>query len=258
MGIYLYYHVIFHNTSIIIVYYNVKSDIKIGGGKTIMVSEIIKIIRGSSLIQKALREFVSMISNCEYLFNEAWIIISTQKDIEKIPQYFYDRDMEVNDQEKAIRRLLLEHLTINPHHDLSGSLALMSLVKDAERIGDYSKNILEAGILFKGSIQDIKFFNRLTITQKNLSNNFIMLQEAYRESNEKAAKEILIKYQSVKKECDHLLSDIFEESLSTNEAIITGLISRYFKRINSHQSNIASGILYPLDQIDFVRGDLID
>ena len=91
-----------------------------------------------------------MIANCEYLFNEAWRILTTQSKIEQIPQYFYDRDIEVNEQEKKIRRLLFEHLTINPQYDLSGALIIMSIIKDNERIGDYSKNLLEAGILLKG------------------------------------------------------------------------------------------------------------
>ena len=41
-------------------------------------------------------------------------------------------------------------------------------------------------------------------------------------------------------------------------AVVTALISRYFKRINSHLCNIASGIIYPLNEIDFVRGDIFE
>jgi phosphate transport system protein len=223
-----------------------------------MASEIINMLRGSTLIKRALDEFVTMIGNCEYLYNEAWRVLSTQDDIEKIPQYFYDKDIEVNQQEKEIRRLLFEHLSIRPKHDVSGSLALMSLVKDAERIGDYSKNIFEAGILYKGTVKGIKFFDRINETQKNIAANFPILQEAFKKSDENLAKKILNSYPTIKRECDKILYALFDAELSPNEAVVTAMLSRYFKRINSHVSNIASGIVYPLNEIDFVTGDILE
>ncbi|MDP6501730.1 MAG: hypothetical protein QGI51_01000 [Dehalococcoidales bacterium] len=30
------------------------------------------------------------------------------------------------------------------------------------------------------------------------------------------------------------------------------------RRFNSHMSNVASGIIYPLNEIDFVRGDILE
>ena len=88
-----------------------------------MASEIINMLRGSTLIKKALEIFVQMIDSDEYLYNEAWRVITTQKTIERIPQYFYNKDIEVNEQEKEIRRLLFEHLSIRPKHDVSGILS---------------------------------------------------------------------------------------------------------------------------------------
>ena len=223
-----------------------------------MTSEIFKMLRGKSLIKKALDEFISMIADCGYLYDEAWKILITEKSIEHIPQYFYNKDIEVNEQEKRIRKLLFEHLSINPRHDLSGALILMSLVKDAERIGDYSKNLLEAGILYRGNIKGMNFFNRLEVNQKRIADNFPILKKAFQESDEKLAKQILNSYTPIKRECDKVLNDIFEEKLSPNEAVVAALLTRYFKRINSHMSNIASGIVYPLDEIDFVTGDILE
>ena len=223
-----------------------------------MASEIINMLRGSTLIKKALEIFVQMINSDEYLYNEAWRVITTQKTIERIPQYFYNKDIEVNEQEKEIRRLLFEHLSIRPKHDVSGCLALMSLIKDAERIGDYSKNIFEVGVLYKDAISEIYFFPRLAEVQKQISETFPKLSKAFEKSDEKMARKILENYPPIKKECDKVLYELFDSQLSTNEAIITAMLSRYFKRINSHASNIASGIVYPLNEIDFVRGDILE
>ncbi|MFC1946912.1 PhoU domain-containing protein [Chloroflexota bacterium] len=219
---------------------------------------ILNIFLGSPLIKKSIDLFLEMISADEYLYNEAWTVISTEPNIDRIPQYFYDKDIEVNNQEKEIRRLLFEHLSIRSRHDISGSLVLMSLIKDAERIGDYSKNIFEAGILHQGTIKDIKFYNRLIPTQKKIADNFPVLRQAFKNSDEKLAHEILRKYTPIKRDCDKILHELFEQEVSANEAVVTAMLSRYFKRINSHISNIASGIVYPLNEIDFVSGDILE
>ncbi|MFC2012300.1 PhoU domain-containing protein, partial [Chloroflexota bacterium] len=165
-----------------------------------------------------------------------------EENIDHIPQSFYDKDIEVNNKEKEIRRLLLEHLAINPGHDISDCLVLMSLVKDAERIGDYSRNIFEAGILYRGTIKDIRFYYRLFPTQKKIADNFPMLRKAFKNSDGKLAHEILKNYGVIKRDCDKTLNELFKQDVSTNEAVVTAILSRYFKRINSHVNNIASGL----------------
>ncbi len=209
-------------------------------------------------MKKAVAEFGDMLNNDEYLFSHAWKGLTGQATIDRIPQSFYDKDQTVNSQEREIRRLLVEHLSLNPKRDISGCLALMSLVKDAERIGDYAKNIFEVGVMFKGKIKDIKYFSRLAAVKQRMADRFPILVRAFRESDTKLAEEILHGYASIKSECNHILQDLFSERLSSQEAIATALLSRYLKRINSHMSNIASGIIYPLNEIDFVRGDILE
>ncbi|MBN2241030.1 MAG: hypothetical protein JW712_14770 [Dehalococcoidales bacterium] len=223
-----------------------------------MTRELINILRGLPLVKKTIQRFLDMLVTDEYLYNEVWRIISTEEEVDHIPQYFYDKDIEVNNAEKDIREMILKHLSFHPNHDISGSLVLISLVKDAERIGDYTKNIFEAGILYHGSIKNMVFFDRLLPVQKRISGSFPVLHEAFKNSDKKKASEILRNYASVKRECDKILYAVFSQELSSNEAIVTAMMSRYLKRINSHISNIASGILYPLSEIDFVTGDILE
>ncbi|NLE09533.1 MAG: hypothetical protein GX631_09810 [Dehalococcoidales bacterium] len=223
-----------------------------------MTSEIINMLRGTSLVKKSIDLFIEMINADEYLYNEAWRIITVEEKVERIPQYFYDRDIRINNLEKEIRKLILEHLSIRPKYDISGCLALMSLVKDGERIGDYSKNICEAGILHKRAITDLRFYATLVPIQKKIAGNLPILAKAFKSSDEKLAGEILRDYTPLKRECDVVLNGLFDVEMSNNEAVVTAMLSRYLKRINSHVSNIASGIIYPLNEIDFVRGDILE
>ena len=98
--------------------------------------------------------------------------------------------------------------------------------------------------------------DRLSGIHKKIAKNFPLLIRAYLDSNAIIADEILKDYAPIKEECNKILEDLFEDELSTRESVATALLSRYLKRINSHVSNIASGIVYPLDKLDFVKGGL--
>ena len=135
---------------------------------------------------------------------------------------------------------------------------MMSLIKDAERIGDYSKNIFGVGIMFNCEINNMKYLGRLSSIQEKIAKHFSQLKSAFMNSDENTARSILKDYPSIKDECSKILHDLFSEQLSTREAVATALLSRYLKRVNSHISNIASGIVFPMDKIDFVRGDLLE
>lgn len=211
-------------------------------------------------MQKVAEEFGEMLSDAEYVFSHAWGVIIGRVAIDQIKQLLYDKDIAVNQHEREIRRMLAEHLSINPKQDISGCLTMMSMIKDAERIGDHSKNIFELGVILEGDIKEMKYVDRLSTIQEKISRQFPKLKRAFLESDESMAREILQDYSPIKDECNQTLQDLFSEELSTREAVTTALLSRYLKRVNSHMSNIASGVVYPLDQIDFirVRGGLLE
>lgn len=223
-----------------------------------MLRQIIAMWKGESFMKQVVDEFGEMLTEAQDVFIGAWEALIGKAAIEETKQPLYEKDISVNKREREIRRKVLQHLSINPQQDVSGCLAMMSLVKDAERIGDYSKNIFDLGVMLQGSIKKMKYLNQLSSIQGKISNNFPKLIRAFMESDEDLAKEILSEYASIKEECNKVLQDLFAEELPTKEAVVTVLLSRYLKRVNSHISNIASGIVYPLDKIDFVRGGLLE
>lgn len=223
-----------------------------------MLKQVMALWKSESFMKRVVEKFGEMISDDEYLFTCAWEVFMGQAVIDQIKQPFYDKDISVNNGEREIRRMLVEHLSLHPRHDISGSLVMMSLVKDAERIGDYSKNIFEVGIMLEGKAKEMKYLERLSSLHRKIADRFPQLKMAFLESDTNIARKILKEYAPIKGECNGILRDLFSEELSTREAVATALLSRYLKRINSHMSNIASGIIYPLDQIDFVRGDILE
>lgn len=223
-----------------------------------MLKQLIAIWKGEPFIKKMVEKFGEMLGDAESAFTCAWQVFLGQVMTEQLSRECYEKDSAINSHEREIRRILLEHLSLHPQHDVSGCLVMMSMVKDAERIGDYSKNILEVGIMLEGKSKDMKFLERLSATQRKIADHFPRLRKAFLESDHDLARQLLDEYAPIKSECNSILHDLFSEQLPTREAVATALLSRYLKRVNSHMSNIASGIIYPLDQIDFVRGDILE
>ena len=58
----------------------------------------------------------------------------------------YDLDVKVNKLERSIRKRIINHLNLS-NDKVSYCLLMMSIIKDAERMGDYLKNIYEVRAL---------------------------------------------------------------------------------------------------------------
>jgi phosphate uptake regulator len=223
-----------------------------------MLKELLQLWKKSGIMLKAIETFGSMLEDCAYIFERSWKVFSGELSMADEKSDIYNRDKGVNQKERDIRRMLLEHLTMNPGQDASGCLALMSMVKDAERIGDYSKNIFDLTIIVDGNIGKLRYMDHIVAIQQKVNESLSQLKSAFLDSDEQKAQKILADYKDAKDACKDILRSLFCENIPKQEALITLLLARYLKRINSHASNVASGIIYPLDKIDFVRGGLLE
>lgn len=223
-----------------------------------MLREMIAVWKHQQFMKSVVEEFGQMLKDDEHVLNTAWGALAGEVEVDSIKESIHDKDKSVNKHERDIRRRLLEHLSINPGQDVSGCLVMMSLVKDAERIGDYSKNIYDVAVMLHKDAKQMKYFAKLAALHGRIKIHMGQLEGAFVNGNQDAAQLILKEYGPIKDECSQILNDIFLDDLPSREAIATALLSRFLKRINSHISNIASGLVYPLDQIDFVRGGILD
>jgi len=54
-----------------------------------------------------------------------------------------NQDIAVNKYEREVRRKVFNHLCVSGVEDLNSGLILISIIIDIERIGDYTKNMVE-------------------------------------------------------------------------------------------------------------------
>ena len=69
-----------------------------------------------------------------------------EHDDARIELDIYARDQMINAYEREVRRKVFTHLTLNRESSLHAGLVLVSVVIDIERIGDFTKNIVELAL----------------------------------------------------------------------------------------------------------------
>lgn len=217
-----------------------------------MLKEIRALLKDGSSMYEVIQRLVQMTTDAEYVYTRGWEVCIGQAVIDRTEPEVRNHDKEINRNERAVRRLIVEHLSINPGQDVSGCLAVLLMAKDVERVGDHSRNIFTVGAETSGGIADFKCFPKLEALHNRIGELFPLLRDAIQESNEKTANDILELYQRIKPDIKALSAGLYEQDAPAREAVAATLLTRYHMRINAHIGNAASGVIFPLENIDFV------
>jgi phosphate uptake regulator len=212
---------------------------------------LISIWKGSSLLREALSEFDEMMELADWMFDEARKVFKGESTPEAISEKFFATDKKINDMEKNIRRKIIELLTVNPSADVPACLVLMSVVKDAERIGDYAKNIFELVTIYGKPIKDGEVLEGIIEIQDKIEVICSRTRKAFHRSDSELARESIETARRVSRLCDDNVKALFDSSIGTREALTFVLKYRFLKRIVAHLANICTTILRPLPEIDY-------
>ena len=207
--------------------------------------------KGKDFLTQVLEDFKEMLNDCRLMFESVCnSLIGGEKD-PNLKDKIYEVDKKVNHLEREIRKRIVEHLSIQPSVDVPVSLVLMSVVKDAERIGDYCKNLFEVTGLLNEPLTKEEFRKLFNGIDKKILQEFVKTQKAFIESDGKMAKDILYSEKEIVKNCDDIIKELTKSSLPTNEAVCFALLARYFKRIAAHLANIGTSVILPVSDLDF-------
>ena len=216
-----------------------------------MFKNLLNFWKGKEFMTQVLDEFGAMLNDAHAMYN--WIGLALLKGQEKddLADRVYALDLQINGREKDIRRQVVKHLAMQPSVDVGACLILMSVVKDAERLGDYSKNLLEITELLKEPANHRLFHDFFWDSFERINGTFSLCREAFVNSDEEKARRIMDEGHAVTHQCDEIIEKLAASSLSANEAVCAALMARYFKRIMAHLMNISSSVVMPITDIDF-------
>ena len=221
-----------------------------------MFKDILDLWRGESFLGKVIRDFRKMLENAEYIFKKANKVWWGRMRPDEVHADIYTRDRKINEEEQRIRRRLVEHLAINPRKDFPACLVFMSVIKDAERIGDYGKNIFELSHILKSDLDD-KLVASLKDIEAQIAGNLHAIIGAFVDADTKKAVEIMQKHGKISSACESAIRSMVKQKLPVDKAVCYTLLLRYYKRISAHTANIASSIVNPIEKIDYVVEGLL-
>ncbi|MDP8216647.1 MAG: PhoU domain-containing protein [Candidatus Kaelpia imicola] len=217
-----------------------------------MFKNLMRFWKGKDFLNQVLEDFKSMLNDAESMFNLVIKkLLYNEGDLGTLKKEIYGIDSRVNKAEKEIRKRIIEHLSIQPSVDVPTSLLLMSVVKDAERLGDYSKNLFEVSKFLTDPIDKNKYKELFNNIDQEIAVLFKDTKKAFLESDEDTAVASWNYERQIAKRCDETLEKLAKSDISVNEAVCFTLIARYFKRIAAHLTNIATSVVLPLSDLDY-------
>ena len=201
--------------------------------------------KGSSLVEAAFEDVSTMLKQSAKMLDFS---LSALLDNQELQVDLDHMDDVVDDGERMVRRTILQHLTVNPKQDLVASLILVSMVQDAERIGDFARGMAEV-VDLAGSPREGVFADQLRSLAGRLRPMFEVCEEAFREDNSEKATIVMSEHTELKKALQDFTKEVAESDLSADMAIVYATGARILRRISAHLSNIASSVVQPYDRI---------
>ena len=162
----------------------------------------------------------------------------------------YKLDVQVNKLERKIRKQIVAHAALS-RSNIGYCFMMMSIVKDAERIGDYVKNISEVKSLGGGEVPEGVIRTEL---QELVSNAMLLLREAadvVEQEDRERAMELLEIGRLSGTRCDRLLVELAKTRYNASKTTAMVLLTRFYKRLGGHTMNIISSVTMPVHKLDF-------
>ena len=199
-------------------------------------------------------ELLQMVQATEWMFQKAGRVLLEGLEPDKVAEDLYATDRKVNKTERKVRKEIVEHLSIRPKGDVPACLVLMSVVKDAERIGDYCKNLYEVRDILGASFGDDESMRQFREIYDLILKTFRKTQRALRDSDEDLAREIMESEKKIAHDLEQRVRAVANSDMNARDAVCRALALRHMKRIHGHLFNIASSIVQPVHKIDYFDG----
>ena len=218
-----------------------------------MLKELQQLFRRKNLIEEAMDASLEMLREDLEMFNES-VKSLRHSDTEELSFDIEEKDAKINEYEREVRKKVLTHLAVNDVSDLNPGLVLVSIVIDIERIGDYTKNIVDLAQIHPGRLQVKNWEEQVASIEETISKNFALLIQAFEQANTEPVKTLHHELWKAKKQCDSINMTLLkseELDFKPNDAVAFALYMRYLKRVAGHLMNIATSLVNPFHKIGY-------
>lgn len=224
-----------------------------------MWKELWKALRGTDALAEMVADVDQMLQAGQWMFQQAAQALLRESDWAGMADELYGKDRSINEAEQRVREKILTHLSLGHQADLSACLVLMSVVKDAERIGDYCKNIFEVAKFYQRSFNHPEYFGTLEEVRQAVDGLFGQARTAFAEGKRGQARGVLEEASKARGRCDVIVRQLLgvQDAIGPDEAVAYVLLARCYKRVAAHLANIATSVVSPVPLLDY-RGKVKD
>ena len=220
-----------------------------------MFDRVISLWKSEDLLSQAWEESFQMMVLSNEMFSAAIRYLRRGEEIKTLKN-LKKRDREINEFQKSVRKKVVTHFSISQKvEDFPSGLVLLNIVVDVERLGDYTKNILDLAIHYPDPLVSEDCLNSLKSIEDDIQSRFADTLIAIEQQDEKLGKKLLKSYRkSFSSISDKIVNDGIagkQEYKDQKEAAAVTLYARYLKRVGGHLKNITTTMLNPYEEIGY-------
>lgn len=219
-----------------------------------MIRQLLSVFKKNTLLDLAFSRSCEMLDITMEMFLEAKKSLR-ERDTNKLDMDVRARDIKVNKYEREVRRNVYNHLAVSGSEDVYFGLVLVSIIIDIERIGDYTKNIIELADNHPPRLKGGIYEDDLQKVEAAVEDTFRRIRHIFEQGDTHEAQKLVKEYLWLTHLCDDRVNDYIQErdkTISSGDAVTLAMYFRFLKRIYAHLRNIGTSVVNPFENIGFV------
>jgi phosphate uptake regulator len=216
-----------------------------------MWKEIVTLFKSEGPLQEAYDEAILALRESHSMFDDAVAHLHAEGVMETD---IYKRDRRINKYERSVRRKIVTHMSVSSKPDINLGLILTSIVIDIERIGDYTKNIVELAVSVPGPFDGLELADEVAWVEARVTEMFDDIVPMLDSSDVDLARSVIEAHGGVAQKVDkHVAALSSGQALSgrSGHAVTVAIYLRFLKRVSAHLKNVATSVVNPYYRIGF-------
>ena len=216
-----------------------------------MWKEIVTLFKSEGPLQEAYDEAILALRESHSMFDDAVAHLHAEGVMETD---IYKRDRRINKYERSVRRKIVTHMSVSSKPDINLGLILTSIVIDIERIGDYTKNIVELAVAVSGPFDGLELADEVAWVEARVTEMFDDIVPMLDGSDVDLARSAIEGHAGVARKVDKYVAALSSGQVlsgRSGHAVTVAIYLRFLKRVSAHLKNVATSVVNPYYRIGF-------
>jgi phosphate transport system protein len=202
-------------------------------------------------LEHVAHQTISMLGDARHSFDLASTVVLSGADPVSVGADIEATDERINHAEQQLRSELVVHVAVRGGSDIGVVLAYTLLLKKIERIGDQAKNIYE--LATEGvSLADADDLDEFVARRQEISRMYVEAGDLLASQDEEAAKDFLARSLELNDACGAKVREYMHTDQPGSWAVPRAILYRYWKRIVANLAGVVTGVVEPLQNIDYL------